>query len=521
VGRSLVFAVASAGALIATAPSSAQLAVMVGAEFQVNSYTGGGQQRPAVASETNGDFVVVWDSQQGGSGTEVFGRRYTSGGTSIGTEFQINVQVGGNQWAPSVAMDADGDFVVAWHSGSSQDGSGYGVFGRRYASSGAAIGGEFRVNSYTYGFQSYPSVAMDTTGRFVVVWQSYYVDGSFFSIQTRRFDSSGSPQGTEVQANWTSQGNQILPAAAINDAGIFVAAWQSYGQDGDGYGAFALASAGDFTPTGEIMVNGYTLKDQRSARVGMTSDGGFVVVWSSEGYLDGDQDAVVFRRFSSTGLTAGYGIVNRFTLQEQYQPSIASSSTGSFIVAWTDEDADSSGSGIFARRFTSNDASFGPDLQVNAFTAFSQMRPAIALGGSRVAVAWDSPHDGDQTGVFARRALVSALLDIDGNGSLAPLTDGLLVLRHLFGFSGGSLTTAAVGAGCTRCTPAAITSYLIEVTGALDVDDSGTYQPLIDGLIILRYLFGFRGASLEVGAVSPNCDRCTAVEWEQFLAPYV
>jgi hypothetical protein len=253
----------------------------------------------------------------------------------------------------------------------------------------------------------------------------------------------------------------------------------------------------------------------------MTNDGGFVVVWSSEGYVDGDQDTVLFRRFSSTGLTAGYGIVNRFTVQEQYQPSIASSSTGSFIVAWTDEDADTSGSGIFARRFTSNDASFGPDLQVNAFTAFSQLRPAIALGGSRVVVAWDSPHDGDQTGVFARRALVSALLDIDGDGTLAPLTDGLLLLRYLFGFTGTTLTTGAVSATCTRCTAAAITSYIVEIFGVVDVDDSGSYEPLIDGLIILRYLFGFRGTTLEVGAVGPNCDRCTAVEWEQFLAPYV
>ena len=52
------------------------------------------------------------------------------------------------------------------------------------------------------------------------------------------------------------------------------------------------------------------------------------------------------------------------------------------------------------------------------------------------------------------------MLDIDGNGAVAPLTDGLLVLRFLFGFTGTTLTSGAVGGGCTRCNAAAIEPYL-------------------------------------------------------------
>ena len=389
---------------------------MVGTEFQVNSYTTGFQSRAALASETNGDFVVVWDSeQQDGSGKGVVGRRFTSAGAALGAEFLINLHVSGEQWAPSVAMDGDGDFVVVWHDGSHQDGSAYGIFARRYASSGAAIGGEFRVNSYTFGFQSYPSVAMNSSGGFVVVWQSYYVDGSGFSIQTRRFDSSGAPQGTEVQANFTQLGNQILPAAAMNDAGAFVVAWESYGQDGDAYGIFALESLpGDITPTGELMVNAFTDNDQRSASVGMTDNGGFVVVWSSGGGADGAEDGVFARRFSSTGLTYGAGQVNQYTAMEQSEPAVAVSADGSYVVAWTDESLDGDSPGIFARRVTANGATFGPDLQINTFTAFGQMRPAVARAGGRPVVAWDNrtvrppdrdlrPASGDLGGARHRR----------------------------------------------------------------------------------------------------------------------
>ena len=48
----------------------------------------------------------------------------------------------------------------------------------------------------------------------------------------------------------------------------------------------------------------------------------------------------------------------------------------------------------------------------------------------------------------------------DGNGKLDPLTDGVLITRYLFGFRGAPLTTGAIGNGCSRCTAGAIESYL-------------------------------------------------------------
>jgi hypothetical protein len=56
---------------------------------------------------------------------------------------------------------------------------------------------------------------------------------------------------------------------------------------------------------------------------------------------------------------------------------------------------------------------------------------------------------------------VAGPLDVDGNGATTPLTDGLLVLRFLFGFSGTTLTTGAVDSNdCMRCDSAAIVPYL-------------------------------------------------------------
>ncbi|HEX2464932.1 MAG TPA: hypothetical protein VHR17_09915, partial [Thermoanaerobaculia bacterium] len=105
---------------------------------------------------------------------------------------------------------------------------------------------------------------------------------------------------------------------------------------------------------------------------------------------------------------------------------------------------------------------------------------------------------------------IPSTIDVDGNGSITPLTDGLLLLRYFFSFTGATLTSAAVGTGCGRCDAASIHPYLSSLLGALDVDSDGSVTPLTDGLLILRYLFGFTGATLTTGALGNDCDRCEA-----------
>src|SRR5438552_2135307 len=102
-------------------------------------------------------------------------------GNPLGPEFRVNIYTTGAQGFPAVAADTSGNFAIVWQ-GDSQDGSNYGVFGQRYASSGAPLGPEFRVNTYTTSGQRLPSVAADTSGDFVVVWQSSSQDGDSYGV---------------------------------------------------------------------------------------------------------------------------------------------------------------------------------------------------------------------------------------------------------------------------------------------------------------------------------------------------
>jgi hypothetical protein len=89
------------------------------------------QNGPWVAEDSQGRSLVVWTSvNQDGSGEGVFGRLFDASGNPIGDERQINTTAGGNQRAPQVASDGNGNFIVVWQS-EGQDGDGFGVFGRK------------------------------------------------------------------------------------------------------------------------------------------------------------------------------------------------------------------------------------------------------------------------------------------------------------------------------------------------------------------------------------------------------
>jgi hypothetical protein len=107
--------------------------------------------------------------------------------------------------------------------------------------------------------------------------------------------------------------------------------------------------------------------------------------------------------------------------------------------------------------------------------------------------------------------------DVDENLEAQPLTDGLLVIRHLFGFSGDSLTSGAVSSEASRDSSEAIAGYLTEAVSELDIDGDGESKPLTDGLLLIRYLFGFSGDSLISGAIGSGAERDTADEVEAYI----
>ncbi len=98
-------------------------------------------------------------------------------------------------------------------------------------------------------------------------------------------------------------------------------------------------------------------------------------------------------------------------------------------------------------------------------------------------------------------------IDIDGNNAYDAPTDGLLMVCYLFGFTGASLTNGAIGTGPARSSPTDIAQYMDNIKPLMDVDGNGQTDALTDGLMLLRHLLGIRGPSLTTGAIGFGATR--------------
>ena len=402
-GRTATACLALTLLLVGPPPAVAQFPMPIGPELRVNTYTTGVQDRPSVAAYQN-DFVVVWESGgQDGDQSGIFGQRYDGfDATPLGTEFRVNSYTTGAQHAASAGSKWGQSFVIAWQS-DGQDGDLGSIYAQRLSAGGVPLGGEFRVNSYTTSSQATPAVAADSAGKFVVVWASLGQDGSGYGIFGQRYGAGGMPLGAEFRVNTYTTGFQGNPVVGMTDEGHFVVAWEGESAGEDGFGILAQRYVNDGTPLGgEFRVNNFTTGDQRYPSVDC-GGGQFAVVWQSEGQ-DGSGYGIYNRVFNlGSGAPGPEFRVNAFTTGSQTHPSVASNLWLNCGMTWSDEGQDPQG-GIFAvSPYGCFPNGFSP-THVNTYTTGAQTGPVIAAGGPDYLLAvWTSEQDSDgSVGVYAQ-----------------------------------------------------------------------------------------------------------------------
>ena len=457
----------------------------LGAEFQVNATTADQQDDPSIAMASDGRFVIVWESNnQDGGGEGIYAQLYDASGAIVRSEFLANTTTSGSQSQPDVAMDDSGNFVVSWMSG---DGNSFGIQFQRYDAAGIAIGGETQANTETLYGQEEVNVSMNGAGEIVFVWQSELQDGSGTGVYARRYDAAGNPQGGEIPVASYVGGSQWWPAVALHDTG-FVVGWTGPGsgddssifirrydnvdvtfvagdgiEDGtitlqgtqaelnavldglvyrpnDGYVGYdtlvvtnddlgntgtggalqdvdnvtiAVGTPGiEITATStvsavgdEFLVNTTTIDSQEAPASASDDDGNTIVVWQSLNQ-DGSSYGVYAQRYDADGNAVGPEfLVNSTTVDVQDQPSVAMAGDGRFVIVWTSENQDGSGSGVYGQLYDASGAAVGGEFQVHETTAGAQEAPAVAMAADgSFTVVWQSEGiDDDGLAVVGRQ----------------------------------------------------------------------------------------------------------------------
>lgn len=415
--------------LISTPNSYAAPGDPVGDEAQVNQYTDSFQGEPVIAIDADGDFTIVWTSEeQDGDVEGVFAKTYSTSGIAITPETQINTTTDDEQHKPGIAVNAEGDSLIVWQSlephvlpGQYQ----YEIYVRSYNNLG-----EFQfenlVGEDPGKDQISPAVAIDADGDFVVVWNDD-VNGVHF----QRYDSLGIAQGG---ATLVKMPGRIVHgiAVAMDAVGNYVVTWNEStpadaeypdGKDGSIFIQQFDKSGTVFPSFIEIYENS---QDHVDPDVAMNLDGDFVIVWTNlgesddlGGHLDspdGDGSSVFMHCYDALGASkTGASIqVNTFSDGDQGAPAIGIAADGSFVVAWDGDSKDGTGKGIFAQRFNADCSVKGEEFIVNTYKPGPQSQPDVAVDADGdFVITWQSlGQSGSDEEVFYQKFSGDSSIDL-------------------------------------------------------------------------------------------------------------
>ena len=379
------------------------------AETQVNTYATNDQNAQSMTALADGGWVVTYNSfGLDGDNYGVFQQRFDALGHKVGEETQVNTFTTSTQFVPSTTGLADGGWIVSWTS-AGQDGDGYGVYQQRFDSSGAAVGLETLVNTYTTLAEQYPSVTALADGGWLVTWSSagsFGTDTSGYSIQQQRYDSDGNSVGGQTQVNTYVTNGQEFPAVTALADGGWVVTWQSSGEDGDSAGIYQQHYDLSGNALGaETRVNTYTTSIQEAPSITALADGGWVVAWASYGQ-DGSGDYGVYQqRYDADGARNGGEVqINLTSASDQLDPSVAALADGGWVVTWETYGQDADGWAVYQQRYDASGHTVGGETQVNVYTTGDQIYSSvIGLADGGWVVSWESDgQDGSGGGVFQR-----------------------------------------------------------------------------------------------------------------------
>jgi hypothetical protein len=296
-------------------------------EIQVNTTTAKDQQNARIVGDSDGNFAVVWSSSnQDGTASSVYFRRFAADGTALTGEIRANATSTGSQSNAVIGMNAsNGDLVVAWEGAGPTAGA---VYFRRFAADGTALDAADLAVS-TLGGEANAAVAMDATGRFVIAWDR--ANHMYF----QRFDATGAAAGGITQVD-NALSNSTGASIAMDSAGNFALA---YTETKTLKGIWGRAFYADGSSRGTWFYAD-TATDATSPSISLAPDGTAVVVYQKGG--DGGGKGVYARVVNADGILPSGGavfLVNQTTSGDQLSASVAVHDASHFVVAWSGEDA--------------------------------------------------------------------------------------------------------------------------------------------------------------------------------------
>ncbi len=208
---------------------------LIGAELNLSGSATFDQRDSEVSASKDGGFVVTWREYGGAveNGNDIFVQKFRPDGTAVSSVKQVNTVSFSDDSDPVVTNLANGKFLVSWWGGFGEDGDNWGSFAQLYNRNGSKSGENIQLNTFTDSQQWAPDVEALPDGGFIAAWQSFGQDGSGGGIFAQRFDARAQMVGEEFQVNTSTGASQWYANIEVADNGSYVVAWQSQHRGGN------------------------------------------------------------------------------------------------------------------------------------------------------------------------------------------------------------------------------------------------------------------------------------------------
>ena len=195
-----------------------------GGVFRIDAGRASEVRSLAIASNALGDALVAWEADLG-SDPDIVARFFSrKSGTARGDEIVANSSTPGRQRRPAVVATQNGDFLLAWQSFLSGSPI-HGIVGQLFNSAGARSGSERQLSRGTGEIQIAPALARLRSGKIVVTWMDW-VNVSPIGIYAVTIDEAGNRLGEEIKISEARVVPQYKISVAANSHGEIVAVWE-------------------------------------------------------------------------------------------------------------------------------------------------------------------------------------------------------------------------------------------------------------------------------------------------------
>lgn len=336
---------------------------LVGGAFYISSGCDDNRRNPAVVCNSQqGEYLVVWEVEDGMGFNGIHGRLVSGNGEVQGTS-DIEIKSTGSLYTPAepavAYASSSGKYLVVWSETWHPSPLDKDIVGQVVSASGALDGGNFTISDDTGSgkYRESPDVAYcRSRNEYLVVWRQRYSAGDY-DIYARRVTGDGNPQNppsVNISSLGSDEEDPAVGALPITtNQGDYLVAWEV--NPGSDRGILAktvhIASDGSATLGLQTFVANTGEDEINPAVAGTESGRWYLVTWKQpyEVSLGGGlwlvYQAIVGRGISSDGdlLTDDPAFIGGV---DATHGAVAAGALGDFLVAFDDEVSDS---GIYGR----------------------------------------------------------------------------------------------------------------------------------------------------------------------------